>query len=67
MSEIRDPVRTMKRAAPTALMSIAVIYLFVNVSYFAVVEKSEILGSGRTVAYVRLIQYHGRSLIDGTD
>ncbi|KZT32301.1 high-affinity methionine permease [Sistotremastrum suecicum HHB10207 ss-3] len=61
MSEIRDPVRTMKRAAPTALMSIAVIYLFVNVSYFAVVEKSEILGSGRTVAALFYRNLYGRN------
>ena len=32
LSETRNPVRTLKIAAPTALISVAVIYMFVNVS-----------------------------------
>ncbi|KAF5340173.1 hypothetical protein D9758_014988 [Tetrapyrgos nigripes] len=36
LSEIRDPVRTIKRAAPVAMISVTVIYLFVNLAYYAV-------------------------------
>lgn len=52
LSEVRDPVRTIKRAAPLAMLSVSVVYMFVNVAYFAVVSKEEILGGGRIVACV---------------
>ena len=50
LSEIRDPVRTIKLAAPLAVLSVAIAYMLANVAYFAVVPKDEILGSGRIVA-----------------
>lgn len=50
LSEVRDPVRTIKRAAPLAMLSVTIVYLFVNVAYFSVVSKSDILGSRRIVA-----------------
>lgn len=50
LSEVRDPVRTIKRAAPLAVFSIAIVYILVNIAYYAVVDKIEILGSGRIVA-----------------
>ncbi|KIK89065.1 hypothetical protein PAXRUDRAFT_802174 [Paxillus rubicundulus Ve08.2h10] len=46
LSEVRNPIRTIKRAAPLAMFSVAIVYLAVNVAYFAVVSKSDILGSG---------------------
>jgi amino acid transporter len=36
LSETRNPVRTLKIAAPTALISVAIIYMFVNVSRAAI-------------------------------
>ena len=56
LSEVRDPVRTIKRAAPLAMLSVSAIYLFINVAYFAVVSKDDILGSRRIVAFVICIQ-----------
>lgn len=50
LSEIRDPVRTIKLAAPVAMVSITIVYMLVNVAYYAVVDKDEILTSGRIVA-----------------
>lgn len=50
LSEIRDPVWTIKRAAPLAVFSVAIVYMLVNISYYAVVDKGEMLGSGRIVA-----------------
>jgi len=50
LSEVRDPVRTIKRAAPLAMFFVSAVYLFINVAYFAVVSKADILGSKRIVA-----------------
>jgi amino acid transporter len=45
LSEVRDPVRTIKRAAPLAILSVATVYMLVNIAYFGVVSKNDILGS----------------------
>ncbi|KAJ4483579.1 APC amino acid permease [Lentinula aciculospora] len=50
LSEVRDPVRTIKRAAPMAMSAVTMVYIFVNIAYFAVVSKNDILGSKRIVA-----------------
>ena len=50
LSEVRDPVRTIKLAAPLAMISVAAVYLFINISYFAVVSKRDILESQRIIA-----------------
>ncbi|KAJ7131513.1 APC amino acid permease [Mycena crocata] len=50
LSEVKDPVRTIKRAAPLAIFSVAVVYMLVNVAYFAVVSKNDILGSRQIIA-----------------
>lgn len=50
LSETRDPVRTLKRAAPTALITVAILYMLVNIAYFAAVPKQEIIDSGRILA-----------------
>jgi amino acid transporter len=53
LSEVRDPVRTIKRAAPLAMFSVTAIYLLINVAYFSVVSKKDILESRQIVAFVR--------------
>ncbi|KAI0702015.1 APC amino acid permease [Cerioporus squamosus] len=50
LAEVRDPVRTIKRAAPLAMLSVTLVYFLVNVAYYAVVDKEEIVGSGRIAA-----------------
>jgi amino acid transporter len=50
LSEVRDPVRTIKRAAPLAMALVTTVYLFVNIAYFAAVSKADILGSRRIAA-----------------
>jgi len=50
LSEVRDPVRTIKRAAPLAMVFVTIVYLLVNIAYFAAVSKADILGSRRIVA-----------------
>jgi len=49
LSEVRDPVRTIKLACPIALVFITVTYLLVNIAYFGVISKNDILGSGRII------------------
>ncbi|KAF5019001.1 hypothetical protein F66182_9019 [Fusarium sp. NRRL 66182] len=50
LSETRNPVRTLKIAAPTAIISVSVLYMLVNIAYFAAVPKDEIIASKRLVA-----------------
>ncbi|OBS28229.1 hypothetical protein FPOA_02170 [Fusarium poae] len=50
LSETRNPVRTLKIAAPTAIISVSIIYILVNIAYFAAVPKAEIIASERLVA-----------------
>jgi amino acid transporter len=50
LSETRDPVRTLRIAAPVGVASVGILYLFVNIAYFAAVPKEDILGSGRILA-----------------
>ncbi|KAG6847161.1 hypothetical protein H0H93_009783 [Arthromyces matolae] len=52
LSEVKDPIRTMKRGAPLAMLFVTLVYIFVNIAYFAAVSKNDILESRRTVVYV---------------
>lgn len=50
LSETKNPTRTLKIAAPLAIGTVAILYMLVNISYFAGVSKEEILTSQRLVA-----------------
>lgn len=50
IGEVKNPVRTMKIAGPLAIGVIAVIYLLVQIAYFAAVNKADILGSEQIIA-----------------
>ncbi|RMZ81372.1 hypothetical protein DV738_g2265, partial [Chaetothyriales sp. CBS 135597] len=50
LSETKDPVKTLKRAAPTAIILVAILYMLANIAYFAAVPRAEILSSGRILA-----------------
>ncbi|CAG8920723.1 unnamed protein product [Penicillium salamii] len=52
LSETKNPVRTLKIAAPVAICSVGILYMLVNVAYFAAVSKEEMLSSGSIVAAV---------------
>lgn len=45
LGEVKNPVRTLRVAGPTALISIAIIYIFVNMAYYAVVPKEKLISS----------------------
>ncbi|KAI5116554.1 hypothetical protein M0805_007562 [Coniferiporia weirii] len=50
MSEVRNPVRTLKIAGPLGLGVCSIMYVLANVAYFAAATKEEILNSGVAVA-----------------
>ncbi|KAG6843758.1 hypothetical protein H0H93_000231, partial [Arthromyces matolae] len=52
LSEVKDPIRTMKRGAPLAMLFVTLVYIFVNIAYFAAVSKNDILESRRIVVYI---------------
>ncbi|KAJ5891538.1 uncharacterized protein N7473_007766 [Penicillium subrubescens] len=52
LSETKNPVRTLKIAAPLAIGTVGILYMFVNIAYFAAVSKEEMLESGTVVAAV---------------
>ncbi|KAL9095951.1 MAG: hypothetical protein Q9165_001949 [Trypethelium subeluteriae] len=50
MSEIKNPVRTLRIAAPIAISIVGVLYMLANIAYFAAVPREEIISSGRILA-----------------
>ncbi|KAG9311599.1 APC amino acid permease [Chiua virens] len=46
LSEVRDPIKTIKLAAPLAMCIVAFVYASTNMAYFAVVSKADILHGG---------------------
>ena len=50
LNEVKNPVRTLKTMAPTALATVAVFYLLLNVAYFIVIPVDEIRSSGELIA-----------------
>lgn len=50
LGEVKNPVRTLKIAGPVSLITIAILYIFVNISYFAVVPKEKLVSSKLVLA-----------------
>lgn len=50
MNEVKNPVRTLRSVALTALATACGMYLLINVAYFLVVPVDDIRGSGELVA-----------------
>ncbi|VDC07933.1 unnamed protein product [Peniophora sp. CBMAI 1063] len=61
LSEVKNPVRTLKIAGPLAIGSVSIVYMLVNVAYFAAVPKADILTSGQTVAALYFENMFGQS------
>lgn len=49
LSEVRNPTRTLRIAAPVALALVSVSYILVNISYFLVVDRDDFKASGAIV------------------
>ncbi|KAI8825615.1 amino acid permease-domain-containing protein [Fimicolochytrium jonesii] len=61
LGEIRTPVRTIKIAGPLALGVITVLYMLVQVAYFAAVPRDQILGGSQIVASLFFQNMFGES------
>ena len=62
LNEVKDPVRTLKTMAPTALLTVAVFYLMLNIAYFIVVPLEEINNSGELIAALFFEKIFGTSV-----
>jgi amino acid transporter len=52
LSDVKNPVRTLKIAAPIALIIVSVAYLAINIAFFLVVDKDDFKSAGVVVAGV---------------
>lgn len=50
LNEVKNPVKTLKSAASTALLTACILYLLVNIAYFLVVPIDEISNSEELIA-----------------
>lgn len=49
LDEVKDPIRTLKSAAPAAMITIFFFYILLNIAYFVVVPLDDIKSSGELV------------------
>jgi amino acid transporter len=50
LNEVKNPVKTLKSVAPTALLTACILYVLVNIAYFLVIPLDEIKQSGELIA-----------------
>lgn len=62
LNEVKNPVRTLKSMAPTALLTVVLFYLMLNVAYFLVVPLGEIEKSGELIAALFFQRIFGASV-----
>lgn len=62
LSDVRNPVRTLKIAAPVALTLVSIAYLAINIAFFLVVDKDEFRSAGVVVAGVFFRKVFGDGL-----
>ena len=62
LNEVKDPVRTLKSVGPLALLTACIMYVLVNVAYFAVVPIEDIKESGELIAALFFQRVFGTGL-----
>jgi amino acid transporter len=62
LNEVKNPVKTLKSAATTALITSCILYLLVNIAYFLVVPIEEIKDSGELIAALFFERVFGAEL-----
>jgi amino acid transporter len=62
LNEVKDPVKTLKSAATTALITSCILYLLVNIAYFLVVPIEDIKNSGELIAALFFERVFGAEL-----
>lgn len=59
LSEVKNPKRTVRIAGPVAIAAVTVLYILVNIAYFAGATKQEITTSGQLVAALLFRNVYG--------
>ena len=59
LSEVKNPKRTVRIAGPVAIAVVTVLYILVNIAYFAGATKQEITTSGQLVAALLFRNVYG--------
>ncbi|KAK4464760.1 amino acid permease-domain-containing protein [Cladorrhinum samala] len=62
MGELKNPQRTLKIAAPLAVIGVTVLYILANVAYFAAIPKAELAKSEVIVAGLFFRNMFGKSV-----
>lgn len=62
LGEIKDPVRTMKRASPLAIFLINLCYMLINLTYLIVIPSEELLEINEMVGLVLFEKVFGNSV-----
>jgi amino acid transporter len=62
LNEVKNPVKTLKSAATTALITSCILYLLVNIAYFLVVPIEDIKNSGELIAALFFERVFGTKL-----
>jgi amino acid transporter len=62
LNEVKNPVKTLKSAATTALITSCFLYLLVNIAYFLVVPVEEVKHSGELIAALFFERVFGAEL-----
>lgn len=62
LNEVKNPVRTLKSVALTALSTACAMYLLVNLAYFSVVPLEEIKTSGELIAALYFEKVFGQNI-----
>lgn len=62
LNEVKNPVKTLKSAATTALITSCILYLLVNIAYFLVVPIEDIKNSGGLIAALFFERVFGAKL-----
>ena len=62
LNEVKNPVRTLKSVAPTALFTACIMYLLVNLAYFIIVPIKDIKQSGELIAALFFERVFGAGL-----
>ncbi|KAF3901474.1 hypothetical protein ABW21_db0209484 [Orbilia brochopaga] len=62
MNEIKNPVQTLKTATRAALATVCLMYLFVNLAYFSVVDGEDIKNSGELIAGLFFERVFGQNI-----
>lgn len=61
-NEIKDPIKTLKLAAPLSISFVIVLYLFLNVAYLIVIPSTEIIEGGELIGGILFEKVFGEIL-----